>query len=156
MPVVDSQTASHDDPMTAFSFQFQSRQISRDLEQVTEVDGGELPSEYFARCCEMPMYSAILSPIDIPTTSQRRSPNHRGSTSSRQIPSFTIQTYTTSSSSTVTNRSTSASEMSCQSSLYNDISFESFDMMNVDSSAEGFTVGSEEQHILLSGMLFIL
>jgi hypothetical protein len=149
-PVVDSQTASRDDPMAAFGFQ--PRQISRDLEQVSEVDGGDLPSEYFARCCEMPMYSEILSPIDIPTAGQRRSPNHRGSTSSRQIPSFTIPTYTTSSSRTVTNRSTSASEMCCQSSLCNDIPLESFDMMNVDSSATVFIVGSGKQHILLSSI----
>lgn len=172
---MESWTASLDDPMTAYGLQTRQpvRSLSQrksDLEQVAEIDSGELPADYFARTGTTPMFSVTPSPIDIPTGGQWRSQNHRGSTSSRRRPSFGIATPTTPSSAALTTGTTFASDMSRQSSFCNDAILGSFEMMNVHSNTSIFTdsnstdersyqsnipypklLSSEEQSQLLAG-----
>jgi hypothetical protein len=133
-----------DDPVTAYTIQPPQpvRSLSQrkpDLEQVAEIDSGVLPFEFFARTSTMPMSSASLSPIDIPTGGQWRSPNHRGSISSRRRPSFGIATPTTPSSAALTTGTTFASGMSRQSSFCSDAVLGPFEMMNVHSNTSIFT-----------------
>lgn len=135
-----------DDPVTAYTIQPRqpARSLSQrksELEQVAEIDSGELPSEFFARTT-MPMSSASLSPIDIPPGGQWRSPNHRGSISSRRRPSFGIATPTTPSSAALTTGTTFASGMSRQSSFCSDAVLGPFEMMNVHSNTSIFTDGN--------------
>jgi hypothetical protein len=142
--VMESWTTNLDDPRTAYTFQPRQavRSLSQrksDLEQVAEIDSGELPAEYFARISTMPMFSVTQSPIDMPTGDQWRSPNHRGSSSSRRRPSFGIATPTTPSSVALTTGTTFASDMSRQSSFCNDAILGSFEMMNVHSNTSIFT-----------------
>lgn len=140
---IESWTTSFDDPLAMYTFQPRQpvrspSQRKSDLGQLAEIDSGELPAEYFARNNAMQIFPTSLSPIDISTASQYRSPNHRGSPSRRR-PSFGIQTPTTPSSAALTNGPTFASDMSRQSSFCNDAILGPFEMMNVHSNTSIFT-----------------
>ena len=63
-------------------------QTNLDLEQVADIDSGELPADYFARTSTTIRFFDTISPIDMPSGAQRQSRSHPGSTFSQLRPSF--------------------------------------------------------------------